>query len=160
MKMYISKEYTKENPGSVYTSEKKCLAIEGSAISFNSQEIDISTIDRVENGQVVVSEEKKSENFKKKEASRLFENLEKEIYDEMYKVFGTRQDQSAIAYAATWEAMIKRPSNYIDESLGFLTENDVTNFANAKIALADQYGIFRMKKIKQFELDRAGLNDS
>lgn len=85
-----------------------------------------------------------------KDANELYEAMVKDIYDEMEKVFGTRNDASAMAFAATWEAMSKRPSSYVDPELGFNSEEEVTTYANLKIAESDAYGVFRLKRLNQF----------
>lgn len=91
------------------------------------------------------------------QVSNLYNEMENEVYDEMKKVFGTRNDASAQAFAATWEAMIKRPANYVDVELGFADEAAVNNFANIKLQAADTYGVWRMKRIAKFEADKNAL---
>lgn len=87
----------------------------------------------------------------------LYNQMLNDIYDEVENVFGTRSDVTASANVSTYEAMIKRPGNFIDETLGLTTEQEVLNFANDKMSLIDSFGIFRLKRIKQFETERAAL---
>lgn len=111
-----------------------------------------------ENGFVVdkTAEEQAAE-LKTIQEGQLYAAMVSEIYTEMKTVFGTDNDVSASAFAATWEAMIKRPANYVDAELGFADEAAVTAYANAKISAADAYGVFRMKRIAKFEADKAAL---
>jgi hypothetical protein len=80
-----------------------------------------------------------------------------DVYDQMEVVFGTRNDASATAFAATFEAMLKRPESYVDETLGFVDAAAVTAYATAKIATSDAYGVYRMKRIAQFETEKAAI---
>jgi len=91
------------------------------------------------------------------ELQSIYDAMVKDVYDEMENVFGTRNDVSASAFAATWEAMIKRPASYVDPELGFADESAVTAYANAKIAASDAYGVFRLKRIGQFESEKATI---
>ena len=84
----------------------------------------------------------------------VYNSMVKDIYDQMLVVFGTRNDVSASAFAATYEAMLKRPANYVDIDLGFVDEAAVTAYANSKISASDAYGVFRMKRIAQFEAEK------
>ena len=104
---------------------------------------------------VMVQIEEKDCEFSNAESITIAYNaMVKDIYDEMEKVFGTRNDASASASAATWEAMIKRPDNYVDVELGLTNESNVLSHAHAKIQIADSYGVFRMKRISQFETEK------
>lgn len=86
-----------------------------------------------------------------------YDEMVKDIYDQMLIVFGTNNDVSASAFASTWEAMKKRPANYIDAELGFNNEADVIAYTDTKLALADGYGIFRMKRIAQFNAEKQAI---
>lgn len=88
-----------------------------------------------------------------------YDAMVKDIYDEMENVFGTRNDVSAQAFAATWEAMVKRPSNYVG-NLGLVDEQAVLDFANAKLALADAYAIFRLERINTYGINKANIEAS
>lgn len=85
--------------------------------------------------------------------SKLYSEMVKEVYDEMEKVFGTRNDVSAAATAATYEAMLKRPENYL--AAGFKDAAAVLAYANENIAHADAYAIFRLARIAKFNADKA-----
>lgn len=101
-------------------------------------------------------------NMKDKEESTtlLYQEMVKDVYDEMNNVFGTRNDVSASAFAATYEAMIKRPDNYVGEDLGFVDTAAVIQYANAKLAASDAYAVFRMKRIAQFEAEKAAIQNA
>lgn len=86
-----------------------------------------------------------------------YDSMVSDIYDEMENVFSTRNDVSASAFASTYEAMVKRPANYIDGDLGLADEAAVTTYAEAKLALADTYGVFRLKRIAQYEAEKAAI---
>jgi len=81
----------------------------------------------------------------------------RDIYEEMLVVFGTSNDVSASATAATWEAMVKRPVNYVSTDLGLADESAVTTYATAKLDEADAYGIFRLKRIAQYQAEKAAI---
>jgi hypothetical protein len=80
-----------------------------------------------------------------------------DIYAEMYNVFDTESDISAMAFVATYEAMLKRPENYVDPELGFIDTTEVTTFANTKLQAADAYGVFRLKRRAQFTAEKAAI---
>lgn len=86
----------------------------------------------------------------------LYNEMVKDIYAEMLAVFGTDNDVSAQAFASTYEAMAKRPANYVGE-LGLIDEAAVLAYANAEIAKADAYAIYRMNRILQFQTAKAAL---
>jgi hypothetical protein len=80
-----------------------------------------------------------------------------EIYAEMAQVFGTSNDASAAATAATYEAMSKRPASYVDIALGFANASEVKAYADAKLDEADAYGIFRLKRIAQYKAEKDAI---
>ena len=85
----------------------------------------------------------------------LYEAMVVDVYNEMENVFGTNNDASAQAYAATWEAMKIRPLNYVDIELGFTDEASVVAYAEGKLNNADAYGVFRMKRIAKYQVDKS-----
>jgi len=93
------------------------------------------------------------------EIENSYNEMVEEIYDAMEKVFETRSDSSASAYAATYEAMAKRPENYVDKELGFLSAEQVKTYADLKIKEADEFAVFRMKRIAKFSKLKEELND-
>lgn len=80
----------------------------------------------------------------------------RDVYSEMEKVFGTRNDVSAQATASTYEAMEKRPSNYVG-MLGLNDEAAVVAYAVTKINEADTYAVFRLSRIAQFQAERTAI---
>lgn len=88
-----------------------------------------------------------------------YSSMIKDIYDEMYKVFSTRNDVSAQATASTYEAMAKRPANYVGLG-GLVDESAVKAYAETKIAEADAYAIFRLTRIAKFQSDREAILNS
>lgn len=157
MKSYISKDYVRGNEQSIYLNKKMCLLREGSAIEFDSSKIDPSTITSVENGSVVFDSDLKKGVDDSKAINEKYNEMVKDVYDEMENVFGTRNDVSASAFAATYEAMLKRPENYIDALLGFSNEAEVTAYATSKIAASDGYGVFRLKRIAQYQAEKTAI---
>lgn len=84
-----------------------------------------------------------------------YKEMVTDVYAEMATVFGTTNDVSASASAATFEAMKKRPANYVDVDLGLADEAAVTAYADSKLAASDAYGVFRMKRIGQYQAEKA-----
>jgi len=80
-----------------------------------------------------------------------------EIYNQMYVVFGTKNSESASAYYQTWLDMVASPASYSlsglkdDLNAALDTDQKVLDFANAKIADAKAFSLFRMQKIQVFK---------
>jgi len=87
----------------------------------------------------------------------LYNDLIQDIYGQLFQVFGTTNDASAAAFVSTYEAMSKRPANYIDPELGLPDEASVTTYANEKLAAADAYGIYRLKRLNQYKIEKAAI---
>lgn len=85
---------------------------------------------------------------------RLYDVMVADIYAEMYRVFGTNSDASAQATASTWEAMQKRPANYIG-TMNFTTEAEIIAYAESKLLEADNYGKYRINRIEQYRQEVA-----
>tara|TARA_R110001599_G_scaffold21054_3_gene78617 strand:- start:90 stop:545 length:456 start_codon:yes stop_codon:yes gene_type:complete len=90
----------------------------------------------------------------------LYNTMVKDVYAEMKVVFGTDNDASAQAFAATYEAMLKRPASYVDINLGLDDEAAVLAYAQTKIALSDAYGVFRLKRIGQYQAEKAAIEQA
>ena len=82
-----------------------------------------------------------------------------DVYAGMLATFGTTSDISATAYAATWEAMLSRPANYVDIDLGLVDEAAVLAYATAKLNEADAYGVSRLKRIAQFTAEKQAITN-
>jgi len=119
--------------------------------------IDNPEFSTVENTKLQAIADKEQAAAEAKVFTDLYNTMVADIYTEMNVVFGTLNDASASAFAATWEAMVKRPANYIDVDLGFSDESAVLSFANSKLLLADAYGVFRMKRLVQYEVEKTAL---
>lgn len=87
----------------------------------------------------------------------IYKKMVEDIYAEMFTVFGTSNDVSAAAFAATWEAMKKRPSNYVDNDLGLVDEDAVTAYADDKISASDAYAVYRLKRIAQYQAEKEAI---
>lgn len=105
-----------------------------------------------ENGELSVIED-----IKPKLIQAAYDEMVEDIYSEMLNVFGTRNDVSAAAFAATWEAMLNRPANYVDALLGLLDDASVIAYANSKLAASDVYGVFRLQRIGLFQSTKASI---
>lgn len=84
-----------------------------------------------------------------------YDEMVSDIYAEMLSTFGTTNDISASAFAATYEAMKTRPANYVDTDLGLADEAAVIAYADTKLAAADAYGVYRLKRIAQYQAEKA-----
>jgi hypothetical protein len=93
---------------------------------------------------------------KEEQIEAAYNSMVKDVYDELENVFGTRNDVSAQATASTYEAMLKRPANYVTVG-GLADEAAVTAYATAKIAEADAYGVFRLNRMAQFEAEKNAI---
>lgn len=86
-----------------------------------------------------------------------YNELVTDVYAEMSTVFGTTNDISASATASTYEAMSKRPAKYVDATLGFNSAAEVKAYADAKLDDMDAYGIFRLKRLAQYQAEKAAI---
>jgi len=96
--------------------------------------------------------------------SQAYEAMNSEVLAQMALVFGTTKTDSASAYNETWKMMSSNPSDWSGAGLkssfivaGFQIGDvldDITkvaNYANAKLAEALAYGIWRMQRIDSFK---------
>lgn len=97
--------------------------------------------------------------IKEEQVKVKYDEMVKDVYDEMLKVFGTSNDVSAQATASTYEAMAKRPANYVGQ-LGLVDEAAVLAYANVEIAKADTYAVFRLNRIAQFNSEKDAILNS
>lgn len=86
--------------------------------------------------------------------SELYENMNNEVLAEMAKVFGTSNPNSASAYLDTWKLMVEKPQLFVGK-LGLTDEASIISYAQSKIAVAEQYAIFRLERISKFQFDRS-----
>lgn len=159
MKNYIAEDYFQEGSSKkVYTDKETCLRKEGSVVEFDSKKVSLST-STIADGQIIEDSAKKREADKKPLVSKAYKSMVKDIYDEMFKTFGTRNDVSAAAFASTFEAMLKRPAHYVDASLGLVDEDAVLAYAASKVKASDDYGVYRLKRIGQYQAEKAALDN-
>lgn len=85
--------------------------------------------------------------------TNLWDDTVSEIYIQMRAVFGTGSDAAVIADVVTFEAMAKRPGNYVGVS-GLIDEAAVLAYAEGKLAEADAYAVFRLNKLAKFKSDK------
>lgn len=93
------------------------------------------------------------------EISALYETMVSEIYAQMAVVFGTTNDVSAQATAATMEAMLSRPASFVGQ-LGLVDEAAVLAYANTQLAAMDGFALYRLNRIEQFRNDRDAIINS
>lgn len=97
-----------------------------------------------------------AQKLKAEKVAVLYDAMVKDIYDEMEKVFGTRNDVSAAATSSTYEAMLKRPNKY-KNALGLSNASEVEAYANTKLDAVDAYAIFRIGRISKFTADKTAV---
>ena len=95
--------------------------------------------------------------IKEKQISDLKDQLNIVVLNQMAVVFGTNNPDSASANLETWKRMKELPSIFVGK-LGFTTEEEILAYANQKLAIADEYAIFRMEKILEFQQAVAQLD--
>ena len=86
-----------------------------------------------------------------------YDEMVSDVYAQMEATFGTKNDVSAAAFAATYEAMLLRPAAYVDLDLGFADEAAVIAYATARISAADDYAKYRLKRIAQYQDEKAAI---
>lgn len=133
------------------------------------------TASKDENGLFIISVDETSrlEDLTRKAAEDAAEkavlDLEREIYDQMYEVFRTKNPETANADHETWKLMVAAPNKYI--SLGLKTshqvdsaegtelfspgsaldtEEKIISYATRKIEQAQEYAVFRMQRKQQY----------
>ena len=102
-----------------------------------------------------------------------YAEMNTDVLTQMAAVFGTTNTDSATAYQVTWEKMVSAPSLYSSAGLtarfaaGGLavgdildTDQKVQDYANAKVAEVDAYGVTRMQRIEQFRAEKAAIEAS
>lgn len=150
--MMKAKRFIFEINNEIY--DEICVGVSKDANIIFSGDVNEELPDDVKQ-KAAVSRNKKE---KQKKLSIAYDEMVKDVYDEMLKVFGTRNDSSASAYAATYEAMAKRPNNYV--GAGFADATAVINYANERIAAIDAYAVFRIKRIEQYRLKAAEIQNA
>jgi hypothetical protein len=88
-----------------------------------------------------------------------YDRMNADVMAEMELVYGTAKSESATAYQLTWEKMAANPQLFAGEAagLGFATVEDVVDFAMPKLAAADAYAVNRLKRIAQFQAEKAAI---
>jgi hypothetical protein len=94
-----------------------------------------------------------------------YNEMDKDVREAMFTVFGTYSTESATAYNSTWEKMSNSPSLFSDAGLTsrfdipsanieidtlLNTPEIVKEYADAKLAEAQDYSIARMVRIEEF----------
>lgn len=107
---------------------------------------------------------------KERQVSEAYDLMNKEVFEEMEKVFETSRADSATAYFETWKHMKENPSYYsskglkvskqimnadgtelFDEGALLDTDQKIIDFSSRKLELAYEYGIWRAERIQQFK---------
>lgn len=110
------------------------------------------TQEQLDEAQIIVQKEMDIE--------AIYNTMVQEVEAEMLVVFGTSNVNSASAFAQTYEAMLKRPANYVDAGLGLNSPEEVAGFATVKLATIDAYGVFRLNKINTFSVAKQAILDA
>lgn len=93
---------------------------------------------------------------KSKQISDLYDVMVSEVYSEMEKVFGTKNDVSANADFGTWQRMIASPMTYLGYD-NLDTEAEIIEYANQKLLAADAFGKFRLEKLRAFRIQKESI---
>jgi hypothetical protein len=101
-----------------------------------------------EEGNFSVIEDDKPKRKKNKQ-----KKMRKDVYAGMESTFGFDSDITVMAQSMTWEAMVKRPANYISAALGLNTEAEVAAYATSKLNSADAYAVYRLELMKSYQDD-------
>jgi len=82
-----------------------------------------------------------------------------DIFDEMFKVFGTYNTDNANADYETYKVMAENPEIFAQEGLldtdgeSLDTPEKVSDFASLRISEIEAYSVFRLKRIKKYKED-------
>lgn len=112
----------------------------------------------------------------KRQAAKLKADMNKELYDLMYSVAGTRDYNSAKEFEKTWNNMVADPARFASAGLtarfdrgddgagnpilpgdALDTEAKVSSYAQACLDLVAQGEITRLQRIEQYKVDLAAL---
>lgn len=105
------------------------------------------------------------------QAAEAYQRMDKDVFDRMETIFGTRRPDSAAAFSETWQLMVNKPQLFAgvsgviaDKAVAGLvrgqpltTQTQVLAFANARIAEAEAYAVWRLQRIVQFQMERAAI---
>jgi len=107
---------------------------------------------------------------KQAQVTAAYNQMNKDVYDQMAVVFGTTKSDSATAFEGTFRLMISKPELFssqgllADKAIGTFqvgdaldTDAKVTDYGQARIDEIEQYAVFRMNRIKQFYAERAQI---
>jgi len=100
-----------------------------------------------------------------------YNRMNDEIYAEMYRVAGTTKSDSAIADLQQFKTMKSAPSRFVgkivrrpigDFTLGhvFASEQEVIDYASAKLGEGLDYDVYRDERIWQFYVEREAILNS
>jgi len=107
---------------------------------------------------------------KQAQVTAAYNQMNKDVYDQMAVVFGTTKSDSATAFEGTFRLMISKPELFsaqgllADKAIGTFQAGDaldtdakVADYGQARIDEIEQYAVFRMNRIKQFYAERAQI---
>ncbi len=107
---------------------------------------------------------------KQAQVTAAYNQMNKDVYDQMAVVFGTTKSDSATAFEGTFRLMISKPELFsaeglvADKAIGDFEAGDVLDtdvkvaaYGQARIDEIEQYAVFRMNRIKQFYAERAQI---
>lgn len=97
----------------------------------------------------------KAERAKLALVSEAYGRMDRDVYAEMERVYGTKKSDSATAFYLSWQDMLAAPDAYVGAM--FPSANAVSNYATLKLQLAREYSVWRLGRIAQFEAERAAI---
>lgn len=108
--------------------------------------------------------------LKQEQVSVKYEEMNTEVYAEMAECFNTSKSDSATAFYETWKLMVSKPQLFINENMivdkaaaglevGDLlnTVERISSYAQARIEIAEEYSVWRVRRIKQFQQERQAI---
>ena len=120
-----------------------------------------------------------AEQSKKDDIATAYKTMSDEVDAKLYEVFRTLKPEYATAEWNTWNDMVKRPASYaglgmkidhqLDDAQGtelfspgsaLDTAEKITQYATRKIALAEEYGTYRVQRIQQFKNEKKQILES
>lgn len=118
--------------------------------------------DPVKSAQIVL-------NAKQVQIQVAYQQMDADIYVKMAEVFGTSRADSATAFLQTWQGMAVNPSLFTGGVLitapagayaygQFITRSsDIQAYAQAALAKADAFSVYRLRRIMQYIQQRAQI---
>jgi hypothetical protein len=95
---------------------------------------------------------------KESQIKAAYDQMNADVYAQMTQVFGTTNAESATAYNETYKLMKEYPADFTNADL--TTEADVLAYAEQKLLEIKNYALYRLQRIKQFQLEKEAILNS